>query len=77
MLSWEMYAGKKPFAEAHNPAFAAFLRLRTGERPLRTDIKRGELTQNTWEIIEDCWHKDPERRPTMQAVLRRIPDVGL
>jgi hypothetical protein len=43
-----------------------------GVRPRRP--KRGcvqEPTDAEWELIEDCWHHSPKKRPTMEKALAR------
>ncbi len=47
------------------------------ERPVRPE---GQLPDDLWSLIEDCWKRSPGDRPTAKALLSRLealPDLLL
>ena len=70
MLAVEVFTGEVPF-QKHAPAVAALCVLK-GERPEKPrNAQQIGLTGEMWELLESCWHQDPEKRPTMEEVVRR------
>ena len=70
MLSVEVFTGKKPFDDRKNEAVVVSI-LR-GTRPeMPKDAQAVGLTGEMWNLLESCWQKDPEKRPTMEEVVRR------
>jgi serine/threonine protein kinase len=43
-----------------------------GVRPSRSSNKQLRISDNMWEIIQDCWVADPTVRPTAVEILQRI-----
>ncbi|GLE08823.1 hypothetical protein PINS_up020247 [Pythium insidiosum] len=72
VVLWEMIAKDQPF-RGLTPIQAAFAVARQQMRPAlprHTPLKIGEL-------VEHCWHQDPNRRPDFSAILEALPLVKL
>jgi serine/threonine protein kinase len=70
MLAVEVFTGSVPF-EGQTSAMAASRVLR-GERPeMPGNAQDVGLTGEMWKLLESCWQQDPEKRPTMDEVVRR------
>jgi len=69
MLVVEVFTGAPPF-EGRTPAKAAYDIFR-GDRPeMPGNAQAVGLTAEMWELLEKCWHQNPENRPTMGEVVR-------
>ena len=70
MVIYETISGKLPF---HKHAdLAVSLRVVKGKRPRREAM----FTNNLWKILEECWASDPNGRPSVGDVLRRLKAVS-
>lgn len=72
VVLWEMIAKDQPF-RGMTPIQAAFAVARQQMRPALpryTPLKIGEL-------VEHCWHQDPNRRPTFSDILEALPLVQM
>ena len=70
MLAVEVFTGEVPF-EGQTSAMAASRVLR-GERPeMPGNAQDVGLTGEMWKLLESCWQQDPEKRPTMDEVVRK------
>ena len=69
MVILEVLSGKPPFS-----GYSGLIIMRKvieGERPERPQGKEEVWFANDlWEILEQCWLPQPERRPTIDAVLQ-------
>ncbi|KAF9791978.1 kinase-like domain-containing protein, partial [Thelephora terrestris] len=64
MVMVEVFTGRVPFfPESDSVARSAVNRGERPERPAHTG-----LTDKLWELIEQCWHEDPAKRPKMSWV---------
>jgi len=64
MVIYETISGKIPFHEdADLMVFGKVLR---GERPSRG----ARFTEGLWEMLEQCWAPQPNKRPSVEGVLR-------
>ena len=71
MFAVEVFTGRMPFEKGRNEAIA--LRISQGGRPgLPENAQAVGLTDEMWKLIESCWQQDPEERPTMDEVVRRL-----
>ena len=43
-----------------------------GKRPDRLRCLPTIFTDPMWKLLDDCWDKDPKRRPDMGTVVRRL-----
>lgn len=79
MTVLELMTGKKPLVHIKHTATVPF-KVSLGERPLRptdADCVRRGLDDDMWSLLQECWVKEPERRPTVDAILDRITVVNL
>ena len=78
--SWQIMTGQPPFSHIRRTP-EVLIRSTQGERPLRPSgleadviVKRG-LDDNLWQLLTECWDQQPQKRPKIQEVLRRLPPV--
>ena len=71
MVILEVLSGKPPF-----PNYNGFIIVRKvveGERPGRPQGREEVwFTDDLWEVLEQCWSPQPERRPTIDIVLQCV-----
>ncbi|KXN81417.1 Serine/threonine-protein kinase HT1 [Leucoagaricus sp. SymC.cos] len=73
----EAFTGQIPF---HDLTQATLLRRLSNpsqykpDRPNKTAAP--ELTDGIWHIMQDCWSKDPSRRPEVGTVIQRLAGLG-
>ena len=68
MVILEVLSGKPPFSG--DGGFIVMRKVIEGERPGRPEGKEKVwFTDELWEILEQCWLPQPERRPAIDAVL--------
>jgi serine/threonine protein kinase len=76
-IYYELVADAMPFHEIGD--FASITdakiweRVKKGIRPKRTD----DFEEKQWEILQACWHQDPNQRPTFEQLLQRPDDIRL
>jgi hypothetical protein len=68
-----MITGHAPFYELN--AMQAMMKIAQGHRPSRP-LDSGKIsrvmTDGLWELLDACWKQQPESRPSMSTVLRRL-----
>ena len=68
MVILEVLSGKPPFSG--DGGLVVMRKVIEGERPGRPEGKEKVwFTDDLWEILEQCWLPQPERRPAIDAVL--------
>ncbi|KAF7328118.1 Protein kinase domain-containing protein [Mycena venus] len=75
-VCYEILTGKVPFFEVPNEAAVVFKVTVEGARPSRLEaIASADL----WQLLEDCWHRNADRRPVMTAIIQRLttPPIGV
>ena len=71
MVILEVLTGKPPFSNCNGTV--AMRKVIEGEHPGRPQGgEKAWFTDDLWEILEQCWLPQPERRPTIDAVLQCI-----
>ena len=69
---WEIFSRKRPFANVGNNPYAIMWAVSDGKRP--------PLFQNCppalEELLERCWHQEPDQRPSMRAVEERLEQMA-
>lgn len=71
MFAVEVFTGKIPFKGQRKEAVA--LRISRGGRPeMPANAQAVGLTDEMWKLFEGCWQQDPETRPTMEEVVKRL-----
>ena len=69
MVILEVLSGKPPFSG--DSGLVVMRKVIEGERPGRPQGKEGMwFTDDLWEMLEQCWLPQPERRSTIDAVLQ-------
>ena len=75
MVIFEVLTGTKVFSNWQ--IFEIVFCVVDGERPTKPDdIQKVGLGGGTWELVEDCWIQEPERRPTIEQVLAHLTLVA-
>lgn len=70
MFALEVFTGKIPFGELKNEAVV--YRVSRGVRPeMPRNAQAVGLTDDVWTLLESCWQQDPQKRPSMEEVVRR------
>ncbi|KAJ7892378.1 kinase-like domain-containing protein [Mycena leptocephala] len=72
-LCYEILTEKVPFFEIFHEA-AIIYQVIEGSRP----SKQETIPQDLWLLVNDCWHQEPDKRPTITAALQRLvsPPIG-
>lgn len=73
MVIYETISGYRPFHE--HVDVTVFMKVLNGEHPPRG----AQFTDSLWEVVERCWGRRPETRPSIGDVLRCLemePSVG-
>ena len=69
MVILEVLSGRPPFSGDGDPI--VIRKVIEGERPGRPEGKEEVwFTDDLWEILEQCWLPQPERRPAIDGVLQ-------
>jgi hypothetical protein len=69
MFAVEIFTGKIPFGGQRNEAVV--VRISRGGRPeMPGNAQEVGLTGEMWKLLESCWQQNPEKRPTMEEVVR-------
>jgi hypothetical protein len=78
MLSVEIFTDNVPFSHISNEANIP-LALRDGPLPTRPDnsITIRGLSDAMWSLMNQCWLRDPESRPSMSEIRAAIQDMQL
>jgi serine/threonine protein kinase len=67
MVIYEVLSGEAPFPQAK----FLILSILSGTRPERPQGDEGKLfTDGIWKVVERCWERDPDERPTAEGVLK-------
>ena len=67
----QILTGKQPFPPL-DPDFRVVLHVQAGKRPERSSYSAATFTDSMWKLLVDCWDQDPENRPDMGTVVRRL-----
>ena len=75
MLSLEIVTDSVPFSHVSNEAFIP-LAIRDGPLPTRSEHAnmRG-LSDAMWDLMDQCWQRDPESRPSMSNIRETIQNI--
>lgn len=73
MLAFEIFTDEIPFATLKARSHGQIMiRVLKGVRPLRSSDQQLRISDTTWQIMEECWVKEPTERPSAAAIVRRI-----
>lgn len=73
MLCLELLTGEPPYRN-HTRERSAISDIALGTLPQRSEGVRG-LTDPMWELLQRCWQKRAEARPSMRAVLSDLESL--
>jgi len=78
MLSIEVFTDNVPFSHISNEAYIPLV-IRDGSLPTRpeSDISMRGLSDAMWNLMNQCWKRDPESRPSMPEIREAIQDLSL
>jgi hypothetical protein len=71
-LCTKVFAGCYPFADDKNDV-AVLLKVVSGQRPPRPNSE--ELSDEIWNLMQDCWTSNPPTRPTAAAIVDRLATI--
>ncbi|KXN92809.1 Receptor-interacting serine/threonine-protein kinase 1 [Leucoagaricus sp. SymC.cos] len=76
-VMYEIFTGRVPFHEIPNPFTVMLTLVRSKDvRPTRPPVTQdSELLDEIWQLMEECWDAEPEKRPAIEQVVRRIRGV--
>ncbi|GBB97566.1 hypothetical protein RclHR1_03000009 [Rhizophagus clarus] len=70
MIMWEVMVGRRPFWDRKHDT-ELIIEICDGLRPpIITNAPKGYI-----DLMKECWHSDPEKRPTADEVLEKINDI--
>ena len=76
MVIYEVLSGQAPFALFKD--FVVMRKVTEGERPGRPEgVKGAWFTDDLWRMLGLCWESQPERRPSIEAVLQCLEKVTI
>ncbi|KAG6899260.1 hypothetical protein C0993_011892, partial [Termitomyces sp. T159_Od127] len=76
MVCYEVFTGKHPFGKI-NPV-ALIMKIMRGqhpEKPSGNEYQERGLTNDMWSLMESCWSRLPEDRPTVSQILQCLPHL--
>ena len=69
MLSVEVFTGRVPFGNMKNES--VIIQIVNGKRPAKPQVaEQLGITAEMWKFIEKCWGANPNKRPTIDEVVR-------
>ena len=69
MLAVEVFTGKVPFSNLKNESVV--VQIVGGKRPEKPQAaEQLGLTAEMWKFIEKCWNANPDKRPSINGVVR-------
>lgn len=74
MAILELLTGKFPFPE-HRSDAAVIRALMIGAQPKRPTEPVQWLSDGMWALMQQCWAREPNSRPTMEAVVAKIQEL--
>jgi serine/threonine protein kinase len=77
MVCFEIFTGQLPFAsyKMGNLDWRVVPLISKGRRPQRTPKVQTFISSDMWNILEDCWKQDPERRISSGEIVQRINEL--
>ena len=76
MLCIEIFTDKPPFSHIQNEIYIPIF-IRDGSSPTRPedDITTKGLTDALWDLMNQCWRREPESRPKMSEIREAIQNM--
>ena len=73
ILAWEIFSDEIPFNRCvHDEDIK--LAVTSGQRPDMTKLRPSTLKEIP-DMIEECWHQDPVKRPTISEVMTKLINI--
>jgi serine/threonine protein kinase len=70
MIMWELMVGRRPFWDRYHDT-ELIIDIYVGLRPpIVTNAPEGYI-----DLMKECWHSDPEKRPTAVKVFKKIREI--
>ena len=77
MVIYEVLTGFDPFHDLNLGSLEIVLRVLAGRRPSKPINAEGiGFGSGTWELVQECWKKQPTKRPTIERVSRHLEGVS-
>lgn len=79
MAILELLTGKHPFADHRRDAqviFSIVVQEQMPSRPVSDGVSLW-LSDGLWSLMQECWHKDAQSRPSMAQVASCIMEMNL
>ncbi|KDQ11303.1 hypothetical protein BOTBODRAFT_114594, partial [Botryobasidium botryosum FD-172 SS1] len=73
-LALELVSGMQPFTSIKMPG-TVLLKIAQGERPNAKEYNSTVLKGDLWSLLELCWDKDPEKRPSIDVVVKKMEAI--
>jgi serine/threonine protein kinase len=70
MIMWELMTGRRPFCDRSHDTDLIIGIVDGSRPPIVTNAPEGYI-----ELMEECWHFDPNKRPTATNILEKINDL--
>jgi len=74
MTTLELITGKPPFNSIRMPG-TVLIKVAQGERPDPKEFDIPILQGELWSLLVVCWHKDPEKRPSIKEVVTKMEGI--
>ncbi|KAJ6466811.1 kinase-like domain-containing protein [Mycena sanguinolenta] len=75
-VCYEILTGQVPFHELQND-MAVMMRVSAGYRPPRPmSWSRTTVFDSLWELLQKCWHRDEDMRPTAPQIVESLYGIG-
>ncbi|RIA85056.1 hypothetical protein C1645_782731 [Glomus cerebriforme] len=71
MIMWELMIGRKPFPDERHDA-CLIVEISAGLRP---PIVTENVPEGYIKLMKECWHSDPNKRPTAIEIKKRIWNI--
>ena len=75
MLLWRVCEGKGNQPKNVHKHFLPLVMLMLNAVENKTPERLETFPQNCWELMERCWASDPEKRPSMDAVVKDLEEI--
>jgi len=73
MTIYQVLTGKRPFLQRRKARIICAVIL--GERPAKPkDAEDIGMTDDLWDLLEECWREDRRMRPNISGTQRRLYD---
>jgi serine/threonine protein kinase len=78
MVIYEVLTGFDPFYDKKfGKSYELVPRVLNGARPTKPDhAEHIGFGSGTWELVKECWKKEPTKRPTVEQVLAHLAHVS-